>query len=220
MTAARHDPRQLYLPIFGKPEFPLYGIFAAAFPQRKVAEEMHRLGVHAERDGLFRGGLVPPHRLHTTLLWFAFDEVPPSLIETMGRAARSLVVAPSTFEMDEFVVTPNGVQLRASGGDALARVLRDALRAALRRESWMRGRGVAHAPHVTLGHHGGLPTHRAIEPVRFAVTGTTLVRSLHGEGVHERLAYIPFDDGPFGTAPSWVALPGSLPISRASSSVG
>ncbi len=184
----------MWLPVFGVPVPPAEGFFVAAFPGGDVAWAIHRVGVRAEQAGLFRGDLVRPDRLHMTVLWFGFDDVPHHLVVLIERAMRSLIVAPFTVELKELVVTPDGMLLRARDGSAVVSVLRAALRVALRREGWMRGAGVGYEAHVTLGHGDGPPMRRRIHPIRFVVPGITLVRSLHGKTVHLHLRHVPFAD--------------------------
>lgn len=185
-TPAR-DARQLWLPTVGPPRRGADGLFLGVVPERALARAFRQVGVEARREGWFRGALVSPDLIHLTILWFTFDGIPPKAVRMLARAVRLLALHPFTLTIDELVINENGMLLRASDTSSVAALLRRYLHAALRQGGWGWGRGIGHAPHVTLSHDPGRPRRVGITPLYLPVAIVTVVRSLHGQGMHEHL---------------------------------
>jgi 2'-5' RNA ligase len=161
------------------------------YPDQQAQAAAQASGRRYQADNQLGGAVVSADLLHITLGHFDYwDEVPPSLVEKISRAASKLDLAPFDVSFDLIGGFPKNVVLRGGEGLRALEGFQAALRQALAWEK-LDGSKLAFTPHMTVlyGQPGAVVA--PIAPVTWTVSTFALVVSHQGQGRHEVLARYP-----------------------------
>lgn len=175
-------------------------LFLALFPDAAAAAAIAEMARQLHAAHGLRGRLVPPERLHLTLLFLGdFPALPTWLVERTCRALADLRAPAFAVCLDEVYSFP-GRRVRPL-------VLAGAVAPSPLHDLWSRLRVALHGagvhetdtrpwtPHVTLLRDASVLAPRRVAPLCWVAREFALVRSRVGHGVYETLARFALDDG-------------------------
>lgn len=193
--ARRPESTQLALAGLDAPVEPTDRLFFALFPPPDVAQ---RIAADWQQRALgLRGRVVEADRLHVTLMHLGDHPGLPPGLEADARRAASALADQRVFEVcfDQIENFSQGPArqlqvLSTSDGAGALRAFQAALVMALQRAGlarWM-DRRPSFNPHITLQYSRAAVPSQAVAPVRWPVTGFSLVNSKLGRHEHQHLA--------------------------------
>jgi len=146
----------------------------------QLGERLHSDGQHVRYD-----------RLHLTLsITIDFDELPPSIVDSMKRVGDEITEAPQPILLDQVSGSNRSIVLRPSRTPrSLKRFEKELERRALARRVPLHRRPFS--PHVTMLYRPGRPFTRLTDPIGWTATELVLLHSAVGATRHTVLGRWP-----------------------------